>query len=123
MWGVRDKGNGREGTALSMDDDKEANKPLPQAGTDANGGGHQQSDDRLALARRELAASNANAHGGRTMSLNDVTNEGGGGAGVSTYNNPQKSGSKSGSDNGSNSGSNSGSDSSSDSSGNDGRGK
>ncbi len=81
MWGVRDKGDGRVGDALSMDEDDEANKPSPQVGTDANGGGHQQSDDRLALARRELAASNANAHGGRTMSLNDVTNEGGGGGG------------------------------------------
>ena len=29
MWGVRDKGDGGEGAALSMDDDDEVNKPLP----------------------------------------------------------------------------------------------
>ena len=81
MWGVRNKGNGGEGAALSMDEDDKANKPSPQAGMDANGGGHQQSDDHLASAWRELAWSNANAHGGRMTSSNDVTNKGGGGGG------------------------------------------
>jgi hypothetical protein len=40
MWGMRNKGNGREGAALSMDNNDEADKPSPQAGTDVNGGGH-----------------------------------------------------------------------------------
>ena len=81
MWGVRDKGDDGEGAALSMDNDNEANEPSLRAGTDANGGGHQQSNDRLALARRESALSNADAHSGRTTSSNDVTNKGGGGRG------------------------------------------
>ena len=81
MWGVRDKGNGREGAVLSMDDDDKANKPSPRAGTDANGRGNQQSDDRLASAWWESASSNADAHSGRSKSSNDVTNEGGGGRG------------------------------------------
>ncbi len=62
-------------------DNNEANKPLPRAGTDANGGGRRRPDDRLASARRESASYDANAHGGRTTSSNDVTNEGGGAAG------------------------------------------
>jgi hypothetical protein len=41
MWGMHNKGDGGEGAALSMDEDNKANEPLPQAGTDANGGGHQ----------------------------------------------------------------------------------
>jgi hypothetical protein len=105
-----------------MDDDNKANKPSPRAGSDATGGGHQQSDDQLASAWRESALSNANAHGGRTTSSNNVTNKGGG-VGVSTYNNPPKRGSESGSNNGSDSGSDSGSNSGSDSGGNGGSGK
>ena len=116
MWGM---GNGGEGTALSMDGDDEANEPSPRAGTDANGGGHQRSDDCLALAWRESASSNANAHVGRMTSSNDMMNKGGG-VGVSTYNNPPKSGSESGSNNGSDSGSDSGSNSSSNSGSNSG---
>ena len=81
MWGVRDEGNGREGAVLLMDDDDEANKSLPRAETDANGGGHQQSNDPLALAWRESASSNADTHGGRMTSSNDMTNEGGGDGG------------------------------------------
>ena len=81
MWGMRDEGDGGEGAALLMDNDDEANKPLPRAGTDANGGGHQRLDDRLASAWRESASSNADTHGGRRTSSNNVTNEGGGGKG------------------------------------------
>ena len=47
-------------------------------GTDADGGGRRQRNDRLALAPRDSASSNANAHGGRMTSSNDVMNEGGG---------------------------------------------
>jgi hypothetical protein len=36
MWGVRDKGEGREGAALLMDDNDEANGPSPREGRDAN---------------------------------------------------------------------------------------
>jgi hypothetical protein len=89
MWSMRDKGDGGEGAALSMNNDDKANKQLPRAGTDANGGGHQHDKQR-------------------------------GGAGVSTYKNPPKSGSKSGSNNGSDSGSDSSSDSGSDSGSNSG---
>jgi hypothetical protein len=62
------------------DNNNEANKPSPRAGMDADWGGQQRPNDRLALAWRELALSNANAHSGRTTSSNNVTNKGGGAA-------------------------------------------
>ncbi len=58
-------------------DNNKENKPLPQAGLDANGGGRLRPDECLASARQELVSSNANAHGGRTTSSNGMTNEGG----------------------------------------------
>ena len=67
QWqGVCNKGNGGGGAALLMDneDDNKANEPSPRAGMDADGGAREMT--RLALARRESALSDANAHGGRT---------------------------------------------------------
>ena len=74
----------------------------------ANGGGRQRPDDCLASTRRESPLPDADAHGGRTTSSNDMTNKVGG-AGVSTYNNQPKSSSDSDSDSGSDSGSDIGS--------------
>jgi hypothetical protein len=90
-------------------DNNKANKPSPQAGMDADGGGRQQPDGRLESVWQELVLFNANAHSGRMTSSNDVANEGGGGqvthrAG-STDNNQPKSGSDSGRNDGHGSGS------------------
>ncbi len=60
------------------DDNDKANEPLPRAGLHADGGGRQRPNDRLALARRESASSNTDAHGGRTTSSNNVTKGRGG---------------------------------------------
>ena len=63
---------------MDNDDDDEANEPLLRVGMDADGGVQRRPDDRLASARWESASSDADAHGGRTTSLNNVTNEEGG---------------------------------------------
>jgi hypothetical protein len=89
MWDVCNKGNGGEGAALLMDNDDKANKPSPRAGMDANGGGHQPYDDRLALAWRESASSNTNAHGGRTT-IKQRDEQGRGGRGFPHTTIPQK---------------------------------
>ncbi len=63
------------------DNNNKVNKPSMQAGTDADGGGQRQPNDYLILAWQELVSSNANIHGGRTTSSNNVTNTGGGAVG------------------------------------------
>ncbi len=63
------------------DDNNDANKPLLQAGIDADGGGCQQPNNHLASAWQESVSSDANAHGGRRTSSSNVTNEGGRAAG------------------------------------------